>query len=265
VFYQSKELADVATKLLGMSFDSRLTDRRIILPHGIPMPPCLPQPNTRIRVRRELGIPLEKTVVLTTMRIVREKGIFEFIEAMSKAAKRDPKIIGIAVGTLPAYDQTNMVLRKLDKYPELKSRFHLLPACSPDKVWEYLCAADIFAFPSHREGMPNALLEAMAMGVPSVAFAIPPIVELEAASGGVLLVPPLDTKTLSDAVLRLAASPTERTQIGKIGKQQIMARFMVKQNMARALEHIEQIVRKCRHKKSCDNKITSAFQETNIQ
>jgi glycosyltransferase involved in cell wall biosynthesis len=38
----------------------------------------------------------------------------------------------------------------------------------------------MFAFTSHHEGMPNSLLEAMAMGVPAIAFAIPPVVELEA-------------------------------------------------------------------------------------
>ena len=63
---------------------------------------------------------------------------------------------------MPAFDETNSVQKKLDQTPNLKERVKLLPACSPDQTWEYLCAADIFAFPSQQrfEGMPNSLLEA---------------------------------------------------------------------------------------------------------
>ena len=129
-------------------------------------------------------------------------------------------------------------MRRLD----LRQRIKLLPACDPDKVWEYLCAADIFAFPSHNEGMPNSLLEAMAMGVPSVAFAIPAILELESGTGAVSLVPPLNAALFGQAILRLAASQDERARIGKIGKEQVMERFMVRENMGKACAHLARIV-----------------------
>ena len=113
------------------------------------------------------------------------------------------------MGSHPAFDETIAVQKYLDKIPAVKERVRLLPACAQDKVWEYLCAADIFAFPStyKGEGMPNSLLEAMVMGLPAVAFAIPPVLEIEAGTRRThVLVPPLRlARLLAEAILRLAA------------------------------------------------------------
>ena len=148
--------------------------------------------------------------------------------------------------------------KKLDEALDLRQRIKLLPACDPEKVWEYLCAADIFAFPSHNEGMPNSLLEAMAMGVPSIAFAIPAILELESGTGAVALVPPLNAALFGQAILRLAASQDERARIGKIGKEQVMERFMVRKNMGKACAHLARIVGERRQANETTSKTLSA-------
>jgi glycosyltransferase involved in cell wall biosynthesis len=108
-----------------------------------------------------------------------------------------------------------------------------------------MCAADIFAFTSSDkggEGMPNSLLEAMVMGLPSVAFAIPPVREIEAGTGALNLVPPFDSPRLAEEILGLAASREERARIGERGKQQVLERFMVRSNMVEAVRRLTQIV-----------------------
>ncbi|MGH8055646.1 MAG: glycosyltransferase family 4 protein, partial [Candidatus Entotheonellia bacterium] len=117
----------------------------------------------------------------------------------------------------------------------------LLPACAPEHIWDCLCGADLFAFTSYREGMPNSLLEAMAMGVPAVAFAIPSVLELDGGQGAVLTVPPFDASLLAEAILRLLNSPAERGQLGEQGKARILERYMVKDNMATALESLARL------------------------
>src|SRR5262249_12548810 len=159
---------------------------------------------------------------------------FELLEAISLAGARDARIICVLIGSKPALDETSRVQKKLDQTPYLKERVRLLESCTPDEVWEYLCAADIFAFSSHEEGMPNSLLEAMAMGIPAIAFAIPAVRELEAGTGGLALVPPLDCQAFANAILRLAASSDERIAIAQIGRTHVMQRFMVRKNMAEA-------------------------------
>jgi glycosyltransferase involved in cell wall biosynthesis len=80
------------------------------------------------------------------------------------------------------------------------------------------------------------------MGVPAVAFAIPPVVEIAAGAEGVLLVPPQDVTGLAEALVRLAAAPDERAQRGAIGKNQVLERFMMHKNTAIALDRLTDLV-----------------------
>jgi glycosyltransferase involved in cell wall biosynthesis len=244
VFYQSHELLERAAELLGLSSEQMLCNRHVVLPHGIPEPPSLPKIQMRNEVRLALGIRNDQIAIFSLGRIVREKGIDELLDAMSFAVVQNCRLICVIVGSNPAFDETTAVQKRLNQTPALKERVKLLPACNPDKVWEYLCAADIFVFPSHNEGMPNSLLEAMVMGVPAVAFAIPPVLEIDAGSGGLVAVPPFNPKLLSEAILFLAASPTDRTRIGGRGQGQVLSRFMVRKNMASALDRIARLVYK---------------------
>jgi glycosyltransferase involved in cell wall biosynthesis len=192
-------------------------------------------------MRRELGIAENQLVILNTGRVAREKGLFELMEAISLAASREPRITCIIVGSKPAFDETVILRRKLEQTPKLSQSVKILPACTPDKIWEYLCAADLFAFTSHSEGMPNSLLEAMAMGLPAIAFGIPPILEIEAGTGAVVTVPPFSSTLFAETILRLAALPDERRRIGERGRSRVLDRFMVQKNMAVALERLAQI------------------------
>jgi teichuronic acid biosynthesis glycosyltransferase TuaC len=240
VFYQSHELLKKAARLLGRVTSEMSHDRHTVLSRGVSLPPCLSRNEVRLRLRAELGITEEQVLVLNVGRVCREKGAVDLIDAISLAASQDPRITCILVGSHPAFDETIAVQNYLDKVPAMKERVRLLPACSQHKVWEYLCAADIFAFPSSYkgEGMPNSILEAMVMGLPSVAFAIPPVLEIEAGAGGLILVPPLDSRRLAEEILRLAASPDERTRLGEKGKQRVLEGFMVQTNMAEAIRRL---------------------------
>lgn len=246
VFYQSRELFETAAGVLGMAPDLVPKDRHVILPRGVPEPPMLGKLETRKRMRSAWGITDDKIVVLSVGRITRAKGIYELLAAISSAGVRDPRIVGVVVGSMPAFDETTAVQRKLDRTPGLRERVKLLPACSPDEVWEFLYGADIFAFCSHKEGMPNAVLEAMATGIPVVAFAIPPVLEIEAGTGGLVAVSPLDSTLLSEEILRLAASPDDRARIGEKGRAEVMNRFMVRKNMAEALRRVSCMIGKRR-------------------
>jgi glycosyltransferase involved in cell wall biosynthesis len=242
VFYQSRELLDKAACLLRVDQSVLPAERHLVLPRGIPAPPLLPTADIRQQIRQAWGIPEQKVLVLSIGRICRSKGVFELIDAIALAVAKNPDITCVMVGARPALDETNTVYKTLEARPELRRHIMLLPACLPEKVWEYLCAADLFAFTSHEEGMPNSLLEALAMGVPAVAFAIPPVVEIAADAEGMLLVPPQDVTGLAEELVRLAAAPDERAQRGVIGKNQVLKRFMMHKNMAILLDRLTDLV-----------------------
>ena len=244
VFYQSRELLETVAAQLAIPPEQMSPKRHVVLPRGIPSPPLLPRVQVRNRIRAEWRITHDQIVLLNIGRMVRDKGIFELLQAIAFATARNPKIICILVGSNPAFDETTAVQQKLHETPDLRERVRLLPHCSPDTVWEYLCAADIFAFPSHKEGMPNSLLEAMAMGVPAIAFAIPPVVEIAAATGCMVAVTPFDSTLFSEAILRLAASPDERATLEGKGRARVMQQFMIQAKMAEALQRLAQTVPK---------------------
>jgi glycosyltransferase involved in cell wall biosynthesis len=181
-------------------------------------------------------------VVLFIGRIIRDKGISELVEAMRSAVASEPKLVCIMVGAMPGFDDSDQLKTRLATDPILANHIRLLPACGPNDVPHHLCGADIFAFPSHKEGMPNSLLEALGMGVPAVAFAIPPIREIESGTGCLSLVRPFDSNEFSRAILNLAASPENRRAMGEKGRSQTMARFLMSRNMEYALEHLQQVV-----------------------
>jgi glycosyltransferase involved in cell wall biosynthesis len=192
----------------------------------------------RKRVRAQLGLTEDQVLVLNIGRISREKAVFELVDAFSMTVSRNPKVVCLLIGSIPAFDDSNAVNEKLRKTASVQAGVKLLPACSADKVSEYLAAADVFAFASYHEGMPNSLLEAMAMGVPSIAFAIPPVLELEGGTGALVAVPPFDSSLFSQALLHLADSPSSRRDLEQKGNARVTERYMMKKNMASALDRL---------------------------
>lgn len=93
-------------------------------------------------------------------------------------------------------------------------------------VPSYLQAADVFVLPSRREGMPVALLEAMACGLPCIASRLPGSTEaiIDDGVNGVL-VPPGDALALAAALERLLSNPDERQRLGTAARATISHRY----------------------------------------
>ncbi|MGE0480137.1 MAG: glycosyltransferase [Phycisphaerae bacterium] len=83
-----------------------------------------------------------------------------------------------------------------------------------DDLADVWAAADAFVLPSRTEGMPNALLEAMAAAVPAVASDIPSIRELQGDPPRLLLATSGDAKSFADALEFLRANPAARRELG---------------------------------------------------
>jgi len=242
VFYQSNELRETAAMLSGKSPNQFHPDRHIVLSHGIQRPP-INRTGARRDLRAELGIANDQVVVLYVGRIARPKGVYELMEAVRLANLRNPRIVCLMVGSNPVFDETRKLRYQLRMTPTLCKSVRILPACSPEQVWDYLYASDVFAFPSHNEGMPNSLLEAMAASLPAVAYGIPPVLEIDNAKAAVEVVSPFDVLAFSEAILELSESPNKRRALGEKGRNEVLGRFMAHKNMAEALRRMSLMVR----------------------
>ena len=88
---------------------------------------------------------------------------------------------------------------------------------------EYLATADAFVLASHSEGRPNALLEAMAAGLPALVTPLPGVLELVEAETSALVFPVNDDRALALNLKRLDDDPELGHQLGRAARQRIDA------------------------------------------
>ena len=108
---------------------------------------------------------------------------------------------------------------------------------------EYLHTLDVFVLPSLNEGIPGAVREALAMGIPAVASDVGgiPDVVIDGETG--LLVEPGDAEAISEAVSYLLDNPTERAEMADWGRNHIVNRFSIQSYVENYEEFLEAIHR----------------------
>lgn len=102
----------------------------------------------------------------------------------------------------------------------LDAHVEILPPVPAEELARHYAAADAFCLPSRREGLPMALLEAMAFGLPVVASRVGGIPEVVDDASG-LLVEPGDVAALTAAIGRLASDPALRARLGNAARERV--------------------------------------------
>jgi glycosyltransferase involved in cell wall biosynthesis len=100
--------------------------------------------------------------------------------------------------------------------------------------------AHIFVNPSYGEGMPNAVLEAMACGLAIVVSDIPPHREMITPEVEGLFCAPRDVETLTAALSRLVADPALRQRLGEQARRRAISEFSWDQKAAELLTSLHQ-------------------------
>jgi glycosyltransferase involved in cell wall biosynthesis len=106
----------------------------------------------------------------------------------------------------------------------------------------YYEAFDVFALSSYREGLPNVLLEAMALETPVVATAIAGIPKLITHEVGGLLVPPGDAAALATALSRVLADGALARRLAQAGRATIEQRFSFERRMQKVARVYDEVL-----------------------
>lgn len=179
-------------------------------------------------------------LILSVGQLKEKKGFAHLLEACRILTGRGVAFDCQIVGDGPLRDALAARIRELD----LGRHVRLLGALPHETVLELYGEATVFALPcvtapdGDRDGIPNAILEAMALGLPVVSTAhsgIPEAVE-DGASG--LLVPPGDDEALADALARLVGDPALRERLGRRGRERVRELFDVDANARRLLAEV---------------------------
>lgn len=158
-------------------------------------------PDGRERIRKELGINDETTVLLSVGELIPRKNHVEVLEALKqmKDAGKDYKIKYLIAGRGKIANELQDKINGLG----LQEQVQMLGFRSD--VADVFAASDIYVFPSHQEGLPVALMEAMSVGMPVVCSRIRGNVDLIEEGVGGYLFDSKDASTLVTALDRMMA------------------------------------------------------------
>ena len=214
-----------------LAIKARIPRQRLkLVPGGIDPAPLREAVPTE---RSTLGIPDHARIVLWVGRLDPVKGLDVLVRAFETVTKQIDVHLLLA-GDGPLRGELNTQIEACST----PDRIHLLG--SRDDVPELLRCADAFAFPSRTEGLPNALLEAMAAGCPIVTTDVPGCRDLIRNDDTGLLVPYGDTAALSQALSKLLTRRDTATRLGSNAQQSVSENW----HFDRTLDAYESLYRK---------------------
>ncbi|HXF84120.1 MAG TPA: glycosyltransferase family 4 protein [Anaerolineales bacterium] len=174
----------------------------------------------------------EIPLVLFASRLLVTKGILEFVEAARWLKKKGVKARFVIVGTPDEGNPASVPQEQIDSWKR----------SNDVEVWGWqddmpavLAQADIFCLPSYREGVPNALLEACACGLPIVTTNVPGCRDVVQHGVNGLLVAPRDALSLAGALDMLLTDPALRLTMGKAGRQIALECFSLNHNITQTM------------------------------
>jgi glycosyltransferase involved in cell wall biosynthesis len=200
---------------------ARLNPARLtVIPNGIdPQPFDFAEPVPRASI----GVPEEAHLAVWIGRLDPQKGLPELLSAAKRVIVQRPNWYLALAGDGP---QRGWLMTQLVEDPQLHERVRVLG--KRDDIPRLLKSADILVHTSLWEGMPNAVLEAMAAGRPIVGTSVEGTEDLVVPGKTGWLVPPREPNALSHALIQAADSPETCRQFGQSGRSRVEEHFSLK-------------------------------------
>lgn len=184
-----------------------------VLIHGIDTTALPHDPTTRARVRASLGVTDDEVFSLTVANLRRNKDYPNLLRAARRAVDAEPRMKSFAVGQGPLEDEIKTLHADLG----LGDRFVLLGFRRD--IHDLMAAADIFTLGSAHEGLPVAIMEAFAAGLPVVATAVGGVPQQVTDGVHGVLVPPRNPEALADALVRVAQDDALRARMSTAARE----------------------------------------------
>lgn len=172
-------------------------------------------------------------IVLFSGRLLATKGLTEYMDAIGILKQKGLAARFAVAGTVDPGNPASIPSEQLDswKRSELAEWWGW-----QDDMPSTLAKIDIFCLPSYREGIPNALLEACASGLPIVTNDVPGCRDVVQHGVNGLLVPPREVHALAEALEALLTDPARRYTMGQAGRQLAIDRFSLTHIIIQNLE-----------------------------
>ena len=192
-----------------------------VIPNGVDLQRFRPatDESEKMRLRRKLGLPLSGQLVLSVGAVQPRKGTDVLLEAFARLCGRDDEDPHLVVAG-PRHDLTrpslstfaNRIQASIAK-GQISNRVTFVGEVKG--IEDYYRAADIFVFPSRLEGMPNAVLEAMACGLPVVMTPFTGLSEDLGVDRTHFVISGWDSERLATDIRDLLTQPAARQELGR--------------------------------------------------
>lgn len=206
-------------------------------PNGIDPAALRTPPNGAAEMRQALQIPAGAPVLVSLSRFVPQKSPVAMLDIFARVHAARPEVHFLIAGAGMTEDEE---MGTLTRERGLDGAVHLLGVRSD--VGALLACADVFILPSRFEGFPNAVMEAMAAGLPVVASNVGGIPDLVRHGEDGFLHAADDVEGMAESVLTLLGDTALRKRFGDAGRQRIGDGFSLKKLGDRVLERYAELL-----------------------
>lgn len=180
-----------------------------------------------VTAKRRLGLSPNRFTIGAVGRLSAEKGFDILIRAVHLLLEQGIDLELLIAGSGDAETELRTLISNLKLYDRVRLLGHV---ADPRSLYE---AIDLFALSSYREGLPNVLLEAMALEVPAVATRVNGVPRLVIDDETGMLVESGSASELAKAISFLLRDPTRRADLALAGRRHVVERFSFAARMAK--------------------------------
>jgi|TARA_R100000935_G_C2822866_1_gene160666 glycosyltransferase involved in cell wall biosynthesis len=180
-----------------------------------------------------------KTVVVMASRLLKDKGVFEFVEAARILLDRGVSVEMRLIGSSDPGNLTSVTQHDIDKW---ENEGVVNPLGYRLDIAEQYAAANIVCLPSYREGLPKSLVEAAACGRAIVTTDVPGCRDAITPDETGLLVPVKDPIALANAIQRLVENPDLRRRMGEAGRALAKEAFAIEKIVDQHLQIYKEVL-----------------------
>ena len=178
----------------------------------------------RVTLREKLNIQPDNFVFVFVGRIVSDKGINELIKAFSQLQAVENKPTGIKLLLVGGLENDLDPLNP-ETLAEINQNKDIISVGFQQDVRSFFAIADALVFPSYREGFPNVVMQAGAMGLPSIVSDINGCNEIIIEGENGLIIPPKNVEKLKEKMLTLAKDKNLYTKLKGNSRRMIENRY----------------------------------------
>lgn len=201
-------------------------EQMMSIPNGVELPDTVAEPKAPF-------------TVAFLSRMEANKGPFELMDAAETLCARHPTLRFLLMGGGTVFPE----MEQLVKDSPFADRIELTGWVKRDDGLNRLRSCSAFVLPTYWEGLPNSVLEAMALGLPIVTTPVGAIPDAVFDGDNGYLVPPQDTEALTEALDRLISNPERAAEMGARSRQIMQEQFTVDTMWPR---YAEALARACR-------------------